>query len=47
MAVQDLSGLWRACTVGYALHPTVLNEDNTLVSADYPGFIWNTEVPLT
>jgi len=39
MAVQDLSGLWRACIVGYALHPTVLHEDNTLVSADYPGSI--------
>lgn len=27
-----------ACMVSYGMHPTVLHEDSTLVSADFPGF---------
>lgn len=27
-----------ACMVVYAMHPTVLHEDSTLISADFPGF---------
>ncbi|NLE43800.1 MAG: hypothetical protein GX620_03680 [Chloroflexi bacterium] len=27
-----------ACMVAYSMHPTVLHEDSTLVSADFPGF---------
>lgn len=39
VGVQDLKGNWKACLVKYALHPTVLHDDNTLVSADYPCYI--------
>ena len=39
IGVQDSNGKWMACLVKYALHPTVLHADNTLVSADYPGYI--------
>ena len=39
IGVQDADGHWRACAVKYALHPTVLHAENTLVSADYPGYI--------
>lgn len=39
LGIQDTKGTWRACLVNYALHPTVLHADNTLVSADYPGYI--------
>jgi len=38
-AVQDKNGKYRACMVNYALHPTVLHAENTMVSADYPGYI--------
>jgi neutral ceramidase len=27
-----------ACMVTYAMHPTVLHEDSTLISADFPGY---------
>ncbi len=39
VGIQDLAGNWRAALVRYALHPTVLHEDNTLVSADYPAYL--------
>lgn len=38
-----------ACAVAVAMHPTVLHEDSTLVSADFPHFfrehLWRTVVP--
>ena len=39
LAVKDKTGLVRACLVNYALHPTFLHAENTLVSADYPAYI--------
>lgn len=39
LAVRDASGAWRACLVGYALHPTLLHGESTAVSADYPGYV--------
>ena len=39
IGVQDNRGKWRACLVKYALHPTIIHEDSTLVTADYPGYI--------
>ena len=39
IGVKDTNGIWRGCLVCYALHPTVLHSDNTLVSADYPAYI--------
>ncbi len=39
LGVKDTNGNWRGCLVCYALHPTVLHSDNTLVSADYPAYI--------
>ncbi len=39
IGIQDMEGVLRAAIVKYALHPTVLHADNTLVSADYPGYI--------
>lgn len=32
------SGQVLACLIVYGMHPTVLHEDSTLVSADFPGF---------
>jgi neutral ceramidase len=37
--VKDENGVLRACVINYALHPTFLHADNTLVSADYPGYM--------
>ena len=39
IGIQDNRGKWRACLVKYALHPTIIHEDSTLVTADYPGYI--------
>ena len=39
LGVKDMSGKWRACLNGYALHPTFLHGESTVVSADYPGYI--------
>ncbi|OHD72613.1 MAG: hypothetical protein A2177_02410 [Spirochaetes bacterium RBG_13_68_11] len=36
IGIQDSSGEWMAVLVKYSLHPTVLQMDNTLVTADYP-----------
>lgn len=39
LAVRALdSGRWLALDVTYGMHPTVLHEDSTLVSADFPGY---------
>lgn len=37
LAVRDLGGDLRAVWTKYALHPTILHGENTLVSADFPG----------
>jgi len=42
LGVQDTQGKWLACLVKYSLHPAILQEDNLLVSADYPGYIRQT-----
>lgn len=42
IGVQDLQGGWLACLVKYSLHPAILQEDNLLVSADYPAYIRQT-----
>lgn len=39
LGIKDMSGKWRACLTNYALHPTFLHGESTLVSADYPGYI--------
>ncbi len=39
VALKDSDNISRATIVKYALHPTVLHEDSSLVSADYPGYI--------
>ncbi len=39
IGIKDDSGKLRGCAVKYALHPTILHADNTLISADYPGYI--------
>lgn len=41
LAVRDEAEKIRAVLVNYALHPTVLHEDSTLVSADFPCYIRN------
>ena len=38
-AIKDSSDVLKAAMVKYALHPTVLHENSTLVTADYPGYI--------
>lgn len=37
MVIRDAAGRVRAIQTKYALHPTILHGENTLVSADYPG----------
>ncbi len=39
MAVRDTSGKYLACMLVYSMHPTVLHEDSTLYSSDFPHFI--------
>ena len=39
VAVKDKEGALRVVLVKYALHPTVIHEDSTVVTADYPGYI--------
>ncbi len=36
IGVQDMASHWMAVLVKYSLHPTILQMDNTLVTADYP-----------
>ena len=33
------SGDFISCMIVYAMHPTVLHEDSTLISADFPGMV--------
>lgn len=37
--IRDRSARVRAIYTKYALHPTILHGENTLVSADYPGYM--------
>ncbi len=39
LAVRDKSGILMGCIVKYALHPSAMHEDSTLVSADYVGYL--------
>lgn len=39
IGVRDRQGKWLAVWVRYSLHPTILQVENTLVSADYPGAV--------
>ena len=39
IGVKDLKDNFKAAFVKYSLHPTVIHEDSTLVTADYPGYI--------
>ena len=38
-AVKDKYDVLRSALVKYALHPTVIHENSSLVSADYPGYL--------
>jgi len=39
VGVQDMNGNWKAALVKYALHPTVIHAESTVVTADYPGYV--------
>ena len=39
IGLKDLDNKWIAIWVKYSLHPTLLQYDSMLVSADYPGYI--------
>jgi neutral ceramidase len=41
VGVKDLKDNFKAALVKYSLHPTVIHEDSTLVSADYSAYIRN------
>lgn len=41
VGVQDMEGNWRGCLIKYALHPTVIHSESTVVSADFPGYLRN------
>ena len=48
IGIKDLENRWIAIWVKYSLHPTLLQFDNIMVSADYPGYIreyFKTEKP--
>jgi hypothetical protein len=38
IAIKDMDDVVRGIYVNYALHPTVIHEDSTLVTADFPGY---------
>ncbi|MBT3318355.1 MAG: hypothetical protein HN948_04745 [Clostridia bacterium] len=38
IAVADMNDVVRGIYVNYALHPTVIHEDSTVVTADFPGY---------
>jgi hypothetical protein len=38
LAVRTRDGAWLALATVYGMHPTVLHEDSTLVSADFPAY---------
>lgn len=39
LSVRDTTGAVRGMLVNYAVHPTLLHADNTLCTADYPGYL--------
>jgi len=39
IGIKDMRGKLRAALLKYSLHPTVIHEDSSLVTADYPGYI--------
>lgn len=39
LGVQDAAGNWKACLVRYSLHPTIIHEESTVVTADYPAYV--------
>ena len=39
IGLKDVDDKWIAIWVKYSLHPTLLQYDNLLVSADYPGYL--------
>jgi neutral ceramidase len=39
IGLQDMEGRWRGVAVKYALHPTFIHGDSTVVTADYPCYI--------
>lgn len=38
LAVRTLDGAWLALATVYGMHPTVLHEDSTLISGDFPAY---------
>ena len=38
IAIKDMEDVVRGIYVNYALHPTVIHEDSTVVTADFPGY---------
>lgn len=38
LVVRTLDGAWLALATIYGMHPTVLHEDSTLISGDFPAF---------
>ncbi|MBA7561160.1 hypothetical protein ES708_02795 [subsurface metagenome] len=39
IGIKDKKDNWRAALIKYSLHPTVIHEESTVVTADYPGYI--------
>lgn len=39
VGIKDKKDNWRACLLKYSLHPTIIHEESTVVTADYPGYI--------
>ena len=39
LGIKDADNCWKGCLVIYALHPTVIHSESTVVTADYPGYI--------
>jgi len=42
LAVRDAAGIVKSVLVNYALHPTLIHEESTVVTADYPGYVRET-----
>lgn len=38
LAVRSTAGAWLALAIIYGMHPTVLHEDSTFISADFPAY---------
>ena len=39
VGVKDMNDNWKGCLINYALHPTVIHSESTVVTADYPAYI--------